>query len=113
MTDSTAYHSHYPCNDGSGTPADIAKSTTMTVGSAASAGLFANTGWITTATSENAGTPHFCPSPFPLESLMCVEELIIPHTVFFVPCENSIVSQTSACVCTRSGSSLGTGAIPA
>lgn len=58
MTDSTAYHSHYPCNDGSGTPADIAKSTTMTVGSAASTGLFANTGWITTATSVDAGTPQ-------------------------------------------------------
>ncbi len=40
---------------------------------------------------------------------MYVEELLQGCPSFFVPCKKSIVSRTSAYICTRSGSSLGTG----
>ena len=41
---------------------------------------------------------------------MYVEELTIPHTELFAPCETSIVTRIGTCVCTRFGVSLGTGA---
>ena len=78
-------------------------------------GLALLQGWPRHSDHLDEGTPHGCLSPFPLESLMYVEELTIPHTEFFVPCENSIVTQisTCTCVCMRSGVSLGTGALVA
>ena len=62
-------------------------------------------GWPRHSHHLDEGTPHSCLSPFPLESLMYVEELTIPHTEFFAPCENSIVTQISTCVC-RAGQVL-------
>tara|TARA_R110002012_G_scaffold8076_4_gene37507 strand:+ start:3439 stop:4203 length:765 start_codon:yes stop_codon:yes gene_type:complete len=69
MANSTAYHSHYPCNEGSGVPADVAGVTSMDVGDLIS-NVWTNSGWVTTAgnqtsvpTPKNAGGLIIEPQP--------------------------------------------------
>jgi hypothetical protein len=56
MADAAAYHAHIPGNEGTGVPADVVNSNTVTVGSAIT-NLWTNSGWMTTVTSSSAGTP--------------------------------------------------------
>lgn len=51
MANSTAYHSHYPCNEGVGVPADAAGATSMDIG-ALITNVWSNSGWVTTASNQ-------------------------------------------------------------
>ena len=53
MANSTAYHSHYPCDEGAGVPADAAGVTSMDIG-ALITNVWTNTGWVTTVSNQSS-----------------------------------------------------------